>query len=193
MHMKNIAAIVLAAGKGTRMRSETPKVLHKILGKPIIRHIVDSVKEAGITDIITVAGFGSSLLKNAVNDTKVAVQKRLLGSADAVVTAKKAIGKNVQDILIICGDTPLIKGKTIKALIAKHKSSKASLTLLTAKLRDPRPYGRVVRGSDGKILKIVEETEASLYEEVINEINVGTYCFSAKDLYEELSEIKPDN
>ena len=193
MHMKNIAAIVLAAGKGTRMRSETPKVLHKILGKPIIRHIVDSVKEAGITDIVTVAGFGSSLLKNAVNDTKVAVQKRLLGSADAVVTAKKAIGKNVHDILIICGDTPLIKGKTIKALIEKHKSSKASLTLLTAKLKDPRPYGRVVRGSDGKILKIVEETEASLYEEVINEINVGTYCFSAKDLYEALSEIKPDN
>lgn len=191
--MKDIIAIVLAAGRGTRMKSDTPKVLHEILGRPIISHILDSLRQAGITDIITVAGYGSVLLKSATKNTRVIVQKRLLGSGDAVLTCKAAIGKYSGDVLIICGDTPLIRASTIKSLMEKHSSSKASLTILTAELKDPTGYGRIVRRDDGKISKIVEETEARLYEEVINEINVGTYCFNAGDMFSSLAEIKPDN
>lgn len=191
--MKDIIAIVLAAGRGTRMKSDTPKVMHEILNKPIISHILDSLRQAGITDIITVAGYGSVLLKSATKNTRVIVQKRLLGSGDAVLTCKAAIGKYSGDVLIICGDTPLIRASTIKSLMEKHSSSKASLTILTAELKDPTGYGRIVRRDDGKISKIVEETEAWLYEEVINEINVGTYCFNAGDMFSSLAEIKPDN
>lgn len=191
--MKDIVAIVLAAGRGTRMKSKIPKVLHNILGKPIILHILDSLGEAGLTDIVTVTGYGSSLLKEVTKGTKIIVQKKLLGSADAVITVKKALGRYSQNVLIICGDTPLIRSNTIKNVIEKHKTSKASLTLLTARLKDPRGYGRIVRTDNAKISRIVEETEASLYEEVINEVNAGVYCFKSKSLFEALSEISAEN
>ena len=181
--MKNIVAIILAAGRGTRMKSETPKVLHKILGKEIIHYVLDSVKDAGISDVILVAGYGNALVKEAVKDVKIVIQKKLSGSGDAVATAGKALKNYSGDILVICGDTPLIRAQTIKALIEKHKSSQASATILTAKLIDPTGYGRIARDDDGKVTGIVEQIKASLYEEVINEINVGTYCFKAADLF----------
>jgi len=190
--MKNTVAIVLAAGKGTRMKSETPKVLHKILGKPIISYVLDALKCAGITDIVTVAGHGSHLLKEVVKGSKVVVQKELLGSGDAVKTARKALAGYSGDVLVICGDTPLIRSATIRSIIETHKSSGASLTILTAKLKNPTGYGRILRDDSGAVLKIVEEENASIYEEAVNEVNVGTYCFKAKDLFEALGEVKPD-
>ena len=191
--MKDIVAVILAAGRGTRMKTDTPKVLHEILGKPILGHIIDSLRQAGVKDIVTVAGYGSELLKECAGTTKIVVQKKLLGSGDAVITAKKALGGYAGDILVICGDTPLVKAETIKALIAKHKSSGASLTILTAKLKDPSGYGRIIRQDGEKICKIAEDAEAGLYEEVISEINVGTYCFKTDDLYAALSDVRPDN
>ena len=128
------------------MKSDIPKVLHGILGKPIVRHVIDSLKGAGFTDIITVAGYGSDLLKEEAKDTRVVIQKKLLGSADAVITAKSKIGKFSGDILIICGDTPLIKANTINSLLEKHRSSKAGLTILSARLQDPTGYGRMTAG-----------------------------------------------
>ena len=191
--MKDVIAIVLAAGRGTRMRSETPKVLHKILGKPMIRYVLDSVRGAGVSDVILVAGYGSSLLEDAVKTARIAVQKKLLGSGDAVKTAKKALKNYSGNILIVCGDTPLIRAETIKNLIRKHDSSGASATILTAKMSDPEGYGRIVRDGNGRVSAIVEEEKASLYEEVINEINVGTYCFKATELFEALDAVSPDN
>lgn len=190
--MKNTVAVVLAAGKGTRMKSGTPKVLHKILGKAIISYVLDAVRAAGITDIVTVAGHGSDLLKEIVEGSKIVVQKQLLGSGDAVKTARKALGKYQGDVLVICGDTPLIQSSTIRSIVERHKSSGASLTILTAKLKDPMGYGRIVRNDSGAILKIVEEENASLYEEAVNEVNVGTYCFKAQDLFDALDEVKID-
>jgi len=190
--MKNIIAIILAAGRGTRMKSETPKILHKILGKTIIGYVLDSVKEAGVSEIIVVAGYGSELLKLEVRGAKVVIQKSLLGSGDAVATAKKVLKNYSGDILVVCGDTPLIRPETIKKLMEKHSSSGASATILTAELKDPSGYGRIARNADGKVSGIVEEINASLYEEVINEINVGTYCFKAGDLFEALSLVKID-
>ena len=191
--MKDTVAIILAAGRGTRMKSELPKVLHKILGKPMIRYVLDSVKAAGVSDVILVAGYGSALLQDAAKDAKIVVQKELLGSGDAVRTAKRALANYAGDILIVCGDTPLIKADTVKALIAKHKSSGAGVTVLTAKLNDPTGYGRIIRDDNGKVTGIVEEEKASLYEEVINEINVGTYCFKADELFEAIEAVRPDN
>jgi bifunctional UDP-N-acetylglucosamine pyrophosphorylase/glucosamine-1-phosphate N-acetyltransferase len=191
--MKNMIAIVLAAGRGTRMKSETPKVLHKLLGRSIIDYVLDSVDGAGIKDAIVVAGYGSSLLEKALPRAKIVIQKKLLGSGDAVLIASKAVKDFSGDILVICGDTPLIRPETIKNLIEKHTASGASATVLTAKLSDPTGYGRIARDGDGKVTGIVEQVNASLYEEVIDEINVGTYCFKAKDLFQALEKVTPDS
>lgn len=191
--MKNPIAIILAAGRGTRMKSETPKVLHKILGKPVIYYVLDSVRGAGVSDTIVIAGYGSELLQDAVKDAKIVIQKELLGSGDAVRTAGKALKNYSGDLLVVCGDTPLIRAKTIKELIAKHRSSQSAVTILTAKVNDPTGYGRIARDDDGKVTGIIEQVKASLYEEVINEINVGTYCFRAADLFEALERVRPDN
>lgn len=190
--MKSPIAIILAAGRGTRMKSETPKVLHKIFGKTIIGYVLDSIMEAGVSERIVVAGYGSELLKDEVRDAKVVIQKALLGSGDAVAAAKKVLKNYSGDILVMCGDTPLVRPETIKRLIEKHSSSGASATILTAELKDPSGYGRIARNADGKVSGIVEEVNASLYEEVINEINVGTYCFKAADLFEALLSVKLD-
>lgn len=189
--MKDTVAIVLAAGRGTRMKSDTPKVLHSIFGKPIISYVLDSLRSAGITRIITVAGYGSDSLRKAI-DTKIVIQKKLLGSGDAVLAAKRFLLGYGGDVIVICGDTPLVKSETIKKLILKHKTSGSSAALTTARLKDPAEYGRIVRGPSGSMTKIVEDIGASDVEKAINEVNVGTYCFRAKDLFDALKCVKPD-
>ncbi len=191
--MHNTVAIVLAAGKGTRMKSKTPKVLHEILGKSIISYVLDALTAAGVKDTITVGGHGIDLLREVVKNSKIVEQKKLLGSGDAVNTSRKALAEYSGDVLVICGDTPLVRSQTIKAIIEKHKSSGADLTLLTAKLKDPMGYGRIIRGNDGTVEKIVEEENASIYEEGVNEVNVGTYCYKSELLFNALGEVKPDS
>jgi len=191
--MRRIIAIILAAGKGTRMKSNIPKVLHGLLGRPIISYVLDAVIESGINYTIIIAGHGSRLLAETVRQTKVLVQKELSGSASAVMTAKRFLKSYTGDILVSCGDAPLIKSGTIKALTEKHKSEKASLTILTAELQNPAGYGRIVRNDNKRIVKILEEGEAGVFEKAISEVNAGTYCFKAKDLFDALAEVKPDN
>lgn len=191
--MKDIVAIILAAGRGTRMKSATPKVLHELLGKPMISHMLEALRKAGIGDIITVTGPGGPSLKKALKNTKIITQKKLLGSGDAVSSAKKILNDYSGAILVLYGDTPLIRHETIKNIIAHHKDTGAAATILTTELKDPRGYGRIVRRDGGKIIKIAEEQEASLYEEVIKEVNVGVYCFKARDLFSALLEVKPEN
>lgn len=191
--MRNIIAIILAAGKGTRIKSAKPKVLHDILGRPLISYVLDAAKEAGISYTITIAGHGSELVKKAVKDTKVLIQKELTGSGSAVLTVKRFLGDYSGDILVICGDTPLVKSDTIKKLADTHKDSKASITVLTAKLKNPTGYGRILRRPNGRISGIAEEDEIGLLDKAINEVNVGTYCFKAKDLFAALAKVRPDN
>jgi bifunctional UDP-N-acetylglucosamine pyrophosphorylase/glucosamine-1-phosphate N-acetyltransferase len=177
------------------MKSEKPKVMHEILGSPMISYVVEAVKGAGITDIVIVTGFGSDRIKDYFASTKVkiAVQKKLLGSADAVSAAKEEARGLKGDVLVAYGDTPLLTKETIKKLIEKHKSSAASLTLLTAILKNPAGYGRVIRDTDGRIIKIAEDAEAREYKKEIREINVGTCIFKSEDLFAALGEIKRDN
>jgi bifunctional UDP-N-acetylglucosamine pyrophosphorylase/glucosamine-1-phosphate N-acetyltransferase len=194
--MKKTIAVILAAGRGTRMKSDTPKVMHEILGRPMISYVVGSVQDAGIKDIVLVTGFGSGLVREFFEGTKVktVLQKKLLGSGDAVSTAKKEITKSKSsDCMIVYGDTPLIKRDTLKRLIEKHRTSGASLTLLTAILKNPTGYGRIIRNTSGGIVKIAEEDEARTYKQEIKEINVGTCIFRVEDLLNALGRIKPEN
>ncbi|MDO8536141.1 MAG: NTP transferase domain-containing protein [Candidatus Omnitrophota bacterium] len=192
--MKSTIAVILAAGRGTRMRSDTPKVLHEILGKPMISYVTGAVSRTGVKDLVVVTGFGSDKIKEFFYCTKVktVVQKKLLGSADAVAAAKREIGSK-SDVLVVYGDTPLITERTLKSLIEKHESSGASLTLLTAVLKDPSGYGRIIRDTAGRITKIAEESELREYKKEIREINVGTCIFKSVDLLAALKNIGCDN
>ena len=175
------------------MKSDIPKVLHKILGKPVISYVLQALKAAGIKNIIIVAGYRSELLKSAIGPARVAIQKRLLGSGDAVMSAKRYLKSGAEDVLITCGDAPLIGAKTFRRLIARHKSSGSSATVLTAKVKDPSEYGRIVRDAYGRVSNITEYKDASEREKAIDEINVGTYCFKITDLFTALSKVRPDN
>ncbi|HPM42409.1 MAG TPA: NTP transferase domain-containing protein, partial [Candidatus Omnitrophota bacterium] len=191
--MKDTVAVILAAGRGTRMKSKTPKVLHEVLGKPIIGYVFEALDDAGVSETITVAGYGSDLLKQKFPGADVVIQKELLGSGDAVRTAKKVLSKYSGDVVVVCGDTPLVRGESIRALVAKHKNTSSSATILTARVKDPTNYGRIVRDDNGAVTKIVEELEAPLYEKVIDEVNVGTYCFKAGELFRALDKVRSDN
>lgn len=193
--MKNIATIILAAGEGTRMKSSLPKVLHNICGKPMVQYLIDNVKSIGINKIIIIVGHKADLVKDGIEGVKCIRQDELLGTGDAVSRARSAILKDnkIENVLILYGDTPLLSQDIIKKLIEKHAASEASCTLLTAQLKNPTGYGRVIRSSSNKIVKIVEELDASIYEKVVEEINVGVYCFNKRALFYGLEKIKPDN
>lgn len=177
------------------MKSDRPKVMHRLLGRPMISYVVDAVRGAGVKNIILIAGFGSGELKEYFSDGKVKVllQKKLLGSGDAVNTARAEIKKHKGSCLIVYGDTPLISKETIKKLIEKHASSGSVLTLMTAVLKNPSGYGRIIRNTEGRILKIAEEGEAKEYKKEIKEINVGTCVFRAEALLEALPRIGREN
>jgi bifunctional UDP-N-acetylglucosamine pyrophosphorylase/glucosamine-1-phosphate N-acetyltransferase len=192
--LDDVACVVLAGGEGTRMKSEIPKVLHKIYGKSLIEHVLASLKRLGITNIVTVVGYKSeSVSKSISRFSRFAIQKKRLGTADALKEGLKKLPKFKGRILVLCGDTPLITGKTLKSLIDTSKKSDADCTLLTATLKNPTGYGRILRDDEGNVTKIIEEKDASLYEKVIEEINTGIYCFKSEKISNQIKEIKPNN
>jgi len=193
--MKNIATIILAAGEGTRMKSSLPKVLHSICGKPMLEYLIDNVRSIGIDKVIAIVGHKAGLVKEKIPGIRCIKQDELLGTGDAVSRARAVIVKDskIDNVLVLYGDTPLLRKETIQRLIEKHVSSGAGCTLLTAQLKNPTGYGRVIRSSAGKIVKIIEELDASIYEKVVEEINVGVYCFNKRALFFGLEKIKPDN
>lgn len=186
--MKDIEAIVLAAGQGTRMKSKIPKPLHAISGTPMLSHIIDTVRASGVAKTTLVLGHGIEKIKKAYPGFNIAHQKKLLGSAHAVSTARRFFKNLKGDVLVACADTPLIKCDTIKKLMAAHKKGFFGCTVLTARLDRPFGYGRVVRSKDG-ITKIVEEKDATPGEKNIREINVGAYVFKKKHLFSHIERI----
>ncbi len=195
MSMKNIAAIILAAGEGTRMKSSRPKVLHSICGKSMIRHSIDSINSIGINKILVVVGHRGDLVKDSLPGFNCVKQDKLLGTADAVLKAKGILlkDKKIDSVLITYGDVPLLTPETMKKIIQRHYSSRSDCTLLTSNLKNPTGYGRVLRSGNEKISKIVEEVDASIYDKVIEEINVGVYCFNKSLLFEAIERIRPNN
>ena len=192
--MKDLRAIVLAAGKGTRMKSDIPKVLHTVAGKALIEYAIDLVMAVGSLKICLVLGHQVEGVKKFLQKKgkvfDVAVQKKLLGTADAVRSAAGFFRSHRGHVLILCGDTPLLCNKTVDDLVKRHFKSRAACTLLTAVVEKSDGYGRILRDASGKVTGIREHNDANKIEKNIKEINVGVYCFESGVLFESLKQIK---
>ena len=187
------AAIVLAAGAGTRMKSKKPKVAHEILGKPLVRWVVDAARKAGASRIVSVVGHAREIVEPLVADTEVAVQAAQRGTADAVLACKGALSDCDGSLLVLSGDCPLITPETIRELSRVRAESGAAVVVLTMELDDPFGYGRIIRDADGRVERIVEQKDATAAEAAVTECNSGFYCFDAKALFEALAQVGSDN
>ncbi|MBI4341555.1 MAG: bifunctional N-acetylglucosamine-1-phosphate uridyltransferase/glucosamine-1-phosphate acetyltransferase [Candidatus Omnitrophica bacterium] len=190
--MRTVHAIILAAGEGTRMKSELPKVLHSICGRPMISYALNLAAGAGVKQPIVVLGKGAELVKpHLPKETKVVLQPNRAGTGDAVLVAKKALGAPTGEVLILYGDTPLLRRTTVQKLIETHFKAGATCTLLTAHLADPSGYGRIARDENGKVVGIIEEAEANAAQRAIREVNVGTLICNTQALVAALATVTP--
>lgn len=187
-------AIVLAAGKGTRMKSSLYKVLHKVSGKAMVDHVVTQIEKTGVDKIVTIVGFGAESVQALLQDrTAYALQEEQLGTGHAVKQAKGILSELEGTTIVVCGDTPLMTAETMQAAFQHHQKNNAKATILTAHVADPTGYGRVVRDERGYVIKNVEHKDATEQERLIQEINTGTYIFDNQALFESLEKITNDN
>lgn len=192
--MSGFTALILAAGKGTRMKSDLPKVLHMVSGKPMLLRVLDAAEQAGATAQIAVIGFGAEQVQAAVGQrARTVIQTEQLGTGHAVMQAEPLLAGCTGTIMVLCGDTPLLRTATLQKLLQTHRQMQAQATVLTAVMPDPAGYGRVIRDKSGKVVKIVEQKDASAAEALVNEINTGIYCFEKDSLFTALSQITADN
>ncbi|MBI5197096.1 MAG: bifunctional UDP-N-acetylglucosamine diphosphorylase/glucosamine-1-phosphate N-acetyltransferase GlmU [Nitrospirae bacterium] len=195
--MKNtgLAAVILSAGLGKRMKSNLAKVLHPVAGKPMVVYPVEAARQAAVDRIIVVAGHQAEKVKEVLEPLQVEVvlQPEQKGTADAVSCAVKVLKGFRGDLLVLCGDTPLLRPETLAGLVQRHRKGNNPVTVLTTVVPDPAGYGHVVRRPDGSVLRIVEDKDASEAVRSIREINTGIYVFDVPYLTEVLSEIRPEN
>lgn len=192
--MSNIFAVILAAGQGTRMKSKLYKVLHPVCGKPMVQHVVDHIQTLDVNRIVTVVGHGAEKVQHQLGDkSEYVLQAEQLGTAHAVQQAEGILGNEEGTTLVVCGDTPLIRPETMQALFEHHQAKNAKATILTAIAENPTGYGRILRSENGQVEQIVEQKDASAAQQLVKEINTGTYCFDNKLLFETLKLVKNDN
>jgi len=194
---------VLAAGKGTRMGSDLPKVLHPAAGRPLLGWVLDALDAAGCTDQIVVIGHGADLVRAAVGQrpgVKFAVQREQRGTGDAVAAAAELIRAACQDesaarrpVVIVCGDSPLLRPASVTGLLEAFSQTKAACLLGTAVTDDPTGLGRIVRDGAGRFLRITEEKDATATERAIREVNMSTYVFAAESLLASLEQLDTAN
>lgn len=188
------AAIVLAAGAGTRMKSKKPKVAHEVLGKPLVRWVVDAAREAGVDRVITVVGHGREQVVPLVEtDTSVVVQCEQRGTADAVASCAETLAGFDGSCLVLSGDCPLITAKTMRQLVRAREEAEAAVVVLTMELDNPFGYGRIIRDAQGHVERIVEQKDANAQEASVCECNSGFYCFDARALFDALGQVSDDN
>jgi bifunctional UDP-N-acetylglucosamine pyrophosphorylase/glucosamine-1-phosphate N-acetyltransferase len=192
--MKSLATVILAAGKGTRMKSAQPKVLHPLCGQPLIHYPVRLARQLGSTTTVLVVGHGAETVESALAAENVvfALQAEQLGTGHALLCAQPALADFSGTILLLCGDVPLLRAATIAQLLDYHHAQGASVTVLTATLENPYGYGRVVRDGD-EVVAIVEEKDATPELRTIREINTGIYCFAAPFVFTALSQVGCNN
>ncbi|HEV8236425.1 MAG TPA: bifunctional UDP-N-acetylglucosamine diphosphorylase/glucosamine-1-phosphate N-acetyltransferase GlmU, partial [Gemmatimonadaceae bacterium] len=191
----DLHVIVLAAGKGTRMKSARPKVLHHVGGRPMIEHVLDRARELGATSTVVVIGHQASDLKEALashRDLTFVVQEPQRGTAHALLTAEPSLGSAKGTAVLLSGDVPLLAHKTLESLINSHRRASAAMTVLTADVERPHGYGRIVRSGE-KIARIVEEKDATPAERDIREINSGIYAFELDGLFDAVRTIASQN
>ncbi|HCE69504.1 MAG: UDP-N-acetylglucosamine diphosphorylase/glucosamine-1-phosphate N-acetyltransferase [Geobacteraceae bacterium GWC2_55_20] len=194
--MKPCAAVVLAAGKGTRMKSGVIKVLHQVVGLPMLSWPVSAAREAGATPIVLVIGHQANAVQGLFRGdggVLCAMQEQQLGTGHAVACALDALSGFRGTVLILCGDTPLLCPETLSELLEFHADHAAVVTVLTAVMDDPHGYGRVVRDEDGRVMRIVEQKDADPEEQDIREINSGIYCMESDFLFENIRSIGNNN
>ena len=188
------AAIVLAAGAGTRMKSKKPKVVHEVLGKPLVRWVVDAAHEAGISRVATVVGHERQQVEPLVEaDTDVVVQPERRGTADAVAVCAEALAGFDGSLVVLSGDCPLITADTIRRLVDMREQADAAVVVLTMELENPYGYGRIVRDRVGAVERIVEQKDCTPAQAQVREVNASVYCFRIPALLSALPRLKNDN
>ena len=191
--MNKLKAVILAAGKGTRMKSDLPKVVHTVNGKPMVEYVIEAAKGAGADEVCLVVGYKSDIVKeNVTSKVEYAMQTQQLGTGHAAKCAKDFIGTE-GETLILFGDTPLITKETLHKLVEFHRDHQNKVTVLSAKVEDPTGYGRIIRLEDGSFLKSVEHKDASKEELLVKEVNSGMYVFDSKELSEALDKLTNNN
>ena len=191
---KPVTAVILAAGKGVRMKSRLPKVLHKLMGKPIVSYVIEASQKAKADRILLVVGHQADLVKNTIGPGfEYVEQTQQLGTGHALMMAAKKMDGFKGDLLVLAGDTPFLTGPTLRKLIRHHQNTHAAATLMTAVMDPPPAYGRIVRDATGHLIRIVEERDATPEEKKITEVNTSHYCFQAGKVLPLLSELNTQN
>lgn len=192
----NIAVVILAAGLGTRMKSNKAKVLHAVCGKPMIHYVVKTAQAVAGDNVILVVGHQADKVRQTVSKRGTflfAQQHEQLGTGHAVLCALPHIPAGCREVVILCGDVPLIQAHTIEALIGSHTAEKRDISVLAVELADPTGYGRIITDADGNLQAIVEESDASLQQKRIRRINTGIFCVKKQFLSDALPQIKAEN
>ncbi len=198
LSMRSLAAVVLAAGKGTRMGGDIPKVCHELDGRPLIAHVLEAIAPLSPQRVILVVGYRAEAVAGAVRafstlPVEYVRQEEQRGTGHAVAMAEELLRDFDGDVLIRYGDTPLIRTETLARLYATYRSSRASGALLTALLENPTGYGRIIRDPHGRVVRIEEEKSATETERRIREINAGAYCYRARPLFRALKNLRPNS
>jgi len=198
MSSPNISAVILAAGKGTRMKSDQAKVLHELFFKPMLHHVLDSVAATDIGHLAVIVGHQRERVLASLQEAPTpyqltpVVQEEQLGTGHAVLCAESAC-TSADLVMILCGDTPLIRSETLQTMIDRHQESKSVLTLMTTVLDDPFGYGRIITDAEGGVVAIVEQKDASAEQQALQEINAGIYLVDADFLFSALQQVGTDN
>ncbi|MBO0714585.1 MAG: bifunctional N-acetylglucosamine-1-phosphate uridyltransferase/glucosamine-1-phosphate acetyltransferase [Acidimicrobiales bacterium] len=205
MATRAVSALVLAAGEGTRMRSSLPKPLHPLCGRPMVFHVIDALRDLPVDRVIVVVGHGAETVTKVIQERATPArpvefvdQRVQRGTGDAAAVGLTGLPELVDDlddadVVILPGDTPLLRPETLSRLVRTHRASEAAATVLTARVPDPSGYGRVVRDKDGNIARVVEDTDLSDRERRIDEISTSIYCFRRGILAPALRRLSPDN
>jgi UDP-N-acetylglucosamine diphosphorylase/glucosamine-1-phosphate N-acetyltransferase len=195
MSKQELAVVILAAGKGTRMESDRAKVLHSLAGRPLLIHVLDTVATLNPKRVLVVVGYQAEEVKQACANRPVEFveQDKQLGTGHAVLQAQAALEDFEGDVLVLCGDMPLIKSSTLQDLLRLHHKTDARCTLLSLKTKQKKDFGRIVRSPEGAVLRIVEARDASEQEITIDEYNSGVYCFDKDILFKTLASVDSSN
>ncbi|HXG60175.1 MAG TPA: NTP transferase domain-containing protein [Planctomycetota bacterium] len=194
MSLENVKAVVLAAGKGVRMKSERAKVLHEVLGRPVLDYVLRHLRAAGVEDIVLVVGHQADRVRAAAPGCRCVEQKEQKGTGHALLSAEPALAGFSGDLFVLAGDAPLIGPNTLRRMLDEHRRAGRDATFLSACLDDPTGYGRVLRDrATGRFLRFVEEADAAPEQKNIPECNSGAYVLRAPAIFEALREVRPDN